>query len=55
MTFTQAKKSFNELYENKKTLDKSIVKSAGNDLTDISIKDKNKQVVPVVWTGNPVL
>jgi len=41
MTFTQAKKRFNELYRNKNVLEKSIVKSAGNDLTDISIKDKN--------------
>jgi len=40
MTFTQAKKRFNKLYGNKNTLEKSIVKSAGNDLTDISIKDK---------------
>lgn len=40
MTFTQAKKRFNDLYENKKILDKSIVKSAGNNLTDISIKNK---------------
>lgn len=43
MTFTEAKKRFNELYRDKKTLEKSIVKSAGNNLTDITIKDKNNK------------
>ena len=35
MTFTQTKQKFNELYKNKDTLEKSLVKSAGHDLTNI--------------------
>jgi type I restriction enzyme M protein len=40
MTFTEAKKKYNELYKNKDFLEKSIVKSSGNDLENISLKDK---------------
>lgn len=39
ITFTEAKQKYNKIYKNKDFLEKSIVKSAGNDLTNISIKD----------------
>jgi len=42
-TFTQAKQKYNLLYKNKEILEKSVVKSAGKELTNISIKDKNNQ------------
>lgn len=41
MDFTKAKQKYNELYRDKDTLDKSFVKSAGKDLSNISIKDIN--------------
>lgn len=40
MTFTEAKQKYNELYKTKNFLEKSLVKSSGNDLANISIKDK---------------
>lgn len=43
ITFTQAKQKFNKLYKNKNILEKSLVKNAGHDLTDISIKDVNNK------------
>ena len=41
--FNQAKEKFNKLYKDKSILKKSFVKSAGNDLMNISIKDKNNK------------
>lgn len=41
--FIQAKNKFNNQYKNKSIIEKSLVKSAGNDLINISIKDTNNQ------------
>jgi len=43
MIFTEAKQRFNEKYKNRDILEESIVKSAGQDLSDINIKDKNNR------------
>lgn len=42
-TFTETKQKFNKLYKDKNILEKSLVKSAGHDLTDISIRDVNNK------------
>ena len=42
-TFTKTKHKFNAIYKNKKILEKSLIKSAGHYLTNISIKDTNNK------------
>ena len=47
ISFREAKQKYNDVYKNKDFLEKSLVKSSGNDLTKISIKDKHGNNIPI--------